>query len=224
MKSIAFTRPMQISIFSGPYASTKSLHYTAINSIIKVIKESEPNLIILMGPFIDTRDSVIGAGSIHVKDSYFSYNKMFECILNKIAEETSKFTNMSIVVQPSPYDALSYNSMPQQFIHFDTKENFIFVPNPYLLKIYDFTILLCNCDLPYVASTHYHTMNGKPDKVNGVEEAGSMILSTGMAFPIFPPSEEFPVDIGSWDKLKLAYAPDIMVLPSVQFLHAKVCI
>jgi DNA polymerase alpha subunit B len=200
------TRPTQIFIFSGPYASTKSLHYTAINPIINAIKESKPNLVILMGPFIDTRDPVIGTGSIHVKDSYFSYN------------------NIKIIVQPSPYDVLSFNSMPQQFIRFDTKDNFIFVPNPYLLKLYDFTILLCNCDLPYLVSTHYYTMNGKPDKVNGVEEAASLILSTGMVFPIFPPSEEFPIDIGNWDKLKLAYAPDIMVLPSVQFLHAKVCL
>ena len=211
---------MQIFIFCGPYASAKSLRYSAINPIIDAIKVAQPQLVILMGPFIDVRDSVIGSGSIHVKDTYFSYNKMFETILKTIAEHTHE--GLSIIVQPSPYDALSYNSMPQQFMHFEATEKITFIPNPYLLKVFDFTILLCNCDLPYIASTHYHTMNGKPDKVNGVEEAAAMILSTGMAFPIFPPSEEFPIDYGNWDRLKLAYAPDIIVLPSVQFLHAKV--
>ena len=216
-------KPLQIMIFSGPYAQSDGVHYIGIESALNQIKNDQPNIVIFMGPFIDEKNEHISSGEVKLGGNYLSFHQLMEGIIDRIKEATSEFEGTKIIIQSSPYDALGFNCLPQPPLHIHIKdtEKFICVPNPYLLRVFDFSILLCNYDLPSIVSSNTHMLNGKENKISPFEGAAMMMLASGISYPIFPPFITHPIDFGNWEDLVLQNAPDVIVMPSVQYLYAN---
>ena len=109
-------RPLQIMTACGPFTTSNNLNYEPFTDfIIGIVKESKPDALILMGPFVDVKHSIIQSGKVEVpidEDSFMtvSYETLFyvkiTSLLEQLFEEEPDLITQVILV-PSLDDAVS---------------------------------------------------------------------------------------------------------------------
>jgi len=76
------TGPLNILIGAGPFTPTDSLLFEPLKDLISVIKGTQPDVCILVGPFLDASHPLIDSGEVVLEDT-------FENMFNKQMEELS---------------------------------------------------------------------------------------------------------------------------------------
>lgn len=57
-------KPLTVMLAKGPYSFSKNLNYSGLNDLLRVVEKNQPQLLIMMGPFVDMHNSEISEGCI----------------------------------------------------------------------------------------------------------------------------------------------------------------
>jgi DNA polymerase alpha subunit B len=111
-------------VAAGPFSYNEDLNYKPLKELIKVIKDEEMDLVILIGPFIDESNEVIKTNNLGK-----SYDDLFKDVLNIFKE-----LNCKVILIPSIEDVHHDFTFPQ--MPFDIKDEKISsLPNPSIFTI-----------------------------------------------------------------------------------------
>lgn len=88
------TAPLKVISACGPFTTAKSMDYQPFIDLMHVVLEQTPDVVILMGPFVDTRQEAVQSGRVtfdddegEVRDMVVDYETVFSQRISALIEE-----------------------------------------------------------------------------------------------------------------------------------------
>ncbi|XP_066358265.1 uncharacterized protein [Miscanthus floridulus] len=227
------SRALSSVIAAGPYTTTDNLLFEPLQELLSYACRKQPQLLILMGPFIDSDHPDIKKGTV---DQSFHDIFHFE-ILRKIQDFTQYLGNtVRVILIPSVRDAHHDFVFPQPFFNVlsTSISNDIFVcsfdlnlpedithqitclANPCLFSSNKIYFGCCTVDILKQLSGEEISRKppvGKPG--DRIGRLASHILKQQSYYPLYPPAAGVPLDFSlAKEALEISSAPDVLILPS----------
>ena len=108
------TAPLKVISACGPFTTAKSMDYAPFVDLMHVVLEEVPDVVILMGPFVDSRQEAVQSGRVtcddegEVHDVVVDYETLFSqriaAVIEEVFEEKSMETEFVLV--PALEDAI----------------------------------------------------------------------------------------------------------------------
>eukprot|EP01132_Coremiostelium_polycephalum_P000368 gene368-465_t len=189
---------IKIIIASGPFCLNHAQDYSPFNDLCESIRQSKPQIAILMGPFIDQDNLNI---------SFF--DSSYESIFSKLMEKLIQIKSTKFLIVPSLNDVTAQFVFPQPpFKFIDNNSNLQFVSNPSTILINNsFTIginnsLICNHLQKYTQV--------KPKENNTINNSCSMLINQQNYYPLHP--AQVPIEMKFLNQLNFPdLTPDILL-------------
>ncbi|RZC36529.1 vacuolar protein sorting-associated protein 11 -like, partial [Asbolus verrucosus] len=200
---------LQIVVAAGPFTFANNLLYEPLEDLLKYVVEFKPNLLLLLGPFIEATHNILET----VNESY---DLFFESIVEGIMEKL-KGSGVKVIIVPSHKDVHNHVIFPSP--SFKTRknyENLICAPNPCILDIDGLVIGASSMDiLSHISKAEmfrdYH-QKGTSDKVSHLV---SHLFDQRSFYPLHPPDPDVRVDYQLLEKYgMLENSPHLMFLVS----------
>ncbi|KJH50289.1 DNA polymerase epsilon subunit B [Dictyocaulus viviparus] len=189
----------------GPFTSTENCSYEPLCDLLDMVKQQQPHVLVLMGPFVDRKNNFL-------KNSHFSveYEDLMGRLMKSIARSLDGCRTELIVLPASSHDACCNYSFPTS----------PFVINSDIYK----KLGRAKCDLVTELCVHPQIMahlsknewHRSVDKENRdrIARLASHILEQGSLYPLFPSS--LPTSIEECEKVcTLRNAPHMIICSSV---------
>jgi len=205
--SLADNSILSMLVAAGPFTTSDSAGLEPLQDILNCIKETKPSVAILLGPFLDMKNSAV-CGSSEDFDS--QWVKM----VTLMAKEMEGLTTELILV-PSSRDAVGYPVYPQppfpaSSLYLPTMRC---VSDPCVLDIAGVTVALTSADILFHLGKE--EISFPPRSGDRMSRLSSHLLHQGSMYPLYPPSEEINVDYENLERYALLdKAPHLMILPS----------
>ncbi|KAI4343365.1 hypothetical protein L6164_010722 [Bauhinia variegata] len=208
-------RELSMIIATGPFTTTDNLLFEPLAELLAYAKMRQPQLIILLGPFIDTEHPDIKTGTIDR-----SFNEIFHLeILRRLQDFVECMGSSRVILVPSIRDANHDFVVPQPAFDInlpDLTSQIASVPNPGILEANEVKIGFCAVDILKQLSGEEISRiaaDGKPS--DRMSRLANHILSQQSFYPLYPPAESVPLDFSlAPEALELSSIPDILILPS----------
>ncbi|CAH7686099.1 DNA polymerase alpha/epsilon subunit B-domain-containing protein [Phakopsora pachyrhizi] len=230
MSSSLNSLPISFSVACGPFTWDDDLEFLPFESLINQLTKEKPDLLILLGPFIDINHPFIKAGDIDKMPSEIFKEK----ITQKLKKMIEVIPNLRIVLIPSQRDLLiSHSVYPQS--GFDSTElglnvkGIVCLTNPVIFKINELVVGISNVDVlmplrkeeffkPAVVMNEDQSDDSNSKDI--ISRACRHLLRQGSFYPLFPSAvgggaDLVNLDLIHHDLLDLRTNPvDILILPS----------
>ncbi|ETW00233.1 hypothetical protein H310_07624 [Aphanomyces invadans] len=216
--------PIRVFTAAGPFTANNDPQYQPLSDLIKVAAKQRPDVVILMGPFIDAN---------HAKDGIVSYDNVLVSfddiflfqIITKFNTLLAELPNCHLVLIPSVRDVQHPYVYPQP--PFDRKKVFEGLDSPDFQKRVH---LLSNPTTFTINGTVFGaTTSDILLELGGAEFHRSQqaaqqqrlfrlteqLLRQNSFFPLFPSTGDTPLDLKYIDQYQLPVRPDVLLLPSV---------
>ncbi|KAF9604536.1 hypothetical protein IFM89_007657 [Coptis chinensis] len=188
---------LSLVIAAGPFTTTDNLLFEPLVELLAYATRKQPQLLMLLGPFIDSEHPEIRKGTIDR-----SFDDIFHSDILRRLQDYAEYMGSAarVVLVPSLRDAFHDFVFPQPAfdIHSDLKNQITCLPNPGLFD--------ANKLGERIKSGH-----------SGVNMAGTRLLNFYVFgfYPLYPPSEDVPLDLSlAPEALQIPSIPDIIILPS----------
>lgn len=215
------SRELHLMVASGPYTMDDDLAYEPLNELLRQVKVREPSLLVLCGPFVDTRHPSIVNGTLER-----SFDEMYELVMNKIGDYIAGLKQPpKVVIVPSLRDVTHPSIVPQTPLKaVGSASSFLYVPNPCVLRVNSFHIafapadilahLEANC-LTYIDVKTEEGYSRRPNKDAVLSGLASHVLQQQSLYPMFPPHSDVPIDMNRASlSLALPDKPDALIFTS----------
>ncbi|KAG4989983.1 DNA polymerase alpha subunit B [Glycine max] len=200
-------RKLSMIIAAGPFTTTDNLLFEPLIELLKHAKLRPPQLLVLLGPFVDSEHPDIKKGTVDT-----SFDEIFEEILKKLEEYVDSATRVLLV--PSIRDANHDFVFPQPA--FDIKSQIVSLSNPGIFEANKVKVGCCTVDILKQISGEEISRtaaDGKP--IDRLSRLANHILNQQSFYPLYTPAESVPLDFSlAPEALQLSFVPDILILPS----------
>lgn len=185
---------------AGPYTTITNLKYEPLDDLLRVVERNRPDLVILTGPFIDARHSLLSDGLAVPFDQVFESR-----VLARVAECAKRFRDdghlCKFVIIPSLEDVNQPFVCPQppakkpsEFVS-EAAEDIIMTTNPSLIEVLSkdggYCTTIGATSLPTVADLSSDSICWSMDKFQAIS---SHIVKQCSFYPTFPPTVNVPLD------------------------------
>ncbi|XP_068731616.1 DNA polymerase alpha subunit B-like [Montipora capricornis] len=213
------SEPFLMMVAAGPFTTSDSLLYEPLADLMKTVENDKPDLLILLGPFVDSKHDQIVNGDLEEP-----FEDLFEKQVQEIVKATEKLSS-TVVFVPSHRDVHHDFVYPQP--PFSTKvnlgelpERIHFVSDPCTIVVNGVTIGLTSTDiLLHLGSEETVCPPGSSDRLGRLVKH---ILYQHSYYPLHPPAEDVNLDYEQFEKYALLPCnPDILILPSDLRYFAK---
>lgn len=211
----------------GPFTFESDLDYKPLAQIIETVRTERPDLLLLLGPFVDSNHPFIKNGDVDMSPA----SLFRERISKPLARLEGDMPELVIVLVPSIRDMISSHVvLPQAALERDPELGLSrrcqLVPNPSTFSVNGFTIGATSVDILFhIRKDHFFKQALEIADEPSAESEDSMtmlcrqILEQQSFYPIFPAPREVHEDVNlsvlHLDLLKIkGAAPDILVFPS----------
>ncbi|GFS03284.1 DNA polymerase alpha subunit B [Elysia marginata] len=225
-------KPLRMIVAVGPYAPSDGLDYSPLSDLIKVINRDKPDICVLMGPFVDTKNSTVNNGDLP---------DTFEELFNNQMEELGRATQRlgcKIVIVSSSRDAHScYSVYPQPpyriSTHFsdgskkstnqlEMTKDLVFVSDPATLVVNGVVIGLTSTDILMHLTKSEISFGQQTSGLDRMGRLAQHILHQHNYYPLYPSSDDVNIDYDLWETAaRLPVTPHILLLPSDLKAFAK---
>ncbi|KAJ7373411.1 DNA polymerase alpha subunit B [Desmophyllum pertusum] len=215
------SEPFLVSVAAGPFTTSDSLLYEPLADLMKTVQNDKPDLLILLGPFVDSKHDQIINGDLEEP-----FEDLFDRQVQQIVKATEQLTT-TVVFVPSHRDVHHHFVYPQppfttkiNIPEFSATERIHFVSDPCTLLVNNVTIGLTSMDiLLHLGSEETVCPPGSSDRLGRLVKH---ILHQHSYYPLHPPVEDVNLDYEQFEKhALLPYNPDILILPSDLRYFAK---
>ncbi|KAK1234537.1 DNA-directed DNA polymerase alpha subunit pol12 [Marasmius sp. AFHP31] len=226
--------PFSMTIGCGPYTPDNDLKYAPWRSLLGILKQSKPAVVLLTGPFVDSTHPLIAEGDVD-EPPLALFNRIFLEPLRQFLESSP---GTIAVLIPNVKDLISSHAVyPQcemgpEVTKHDSRIHL--VPNPTRFSINGVSFGATSVDTLFHLRKEEVTKRGEevesiPPQTpedTGADSMGNLcrhLLQQRSFYPVFPvPSElsgEINLDVTHSAGLKLdvdaeEYAPDVLIFPS----------
>ncbi|KAK7387567.1 hypothetical protein VNO78_28462 [Psophocarpus tetragonolobus] len=209
-------RELSMIIAAGPFTTTDNLLFEPLIELLEYAKRREPNLLVLLGPFVDSEHPDVKKGTV---DRSFDEIFHFE-ILRKLEEYVECVGSATrVVLVPSIRDANHDFVFPQPALDIslsDLKSQIASLANPGIFEANEVKVGCCTVDILKQISGEEISRtaaDGKP--IDRMSRLATHILNQQSFYPLYPPAESVPLDFSlAAEALQLSLVPDILILPS----------
>ena len=193
-----------------------------LEDVLKVVEEVKPNAAILIGPFVDLKNTAVTSSGDSFSKQWIDMVKLIaekatdlssEIILGEFQYIQIGITNVFSV--SSARDAVGYPVYPQPPIPKSDfyPKNMRSVSDPVILDIGGVHVAVTSTDILFHLGKEeisFPARNG-----DRMSRLASHILQQGSMYPLYPPSEEVNLDLERLDQFALIdQTPHVMLLPS----------
>ncbi|CAL4911022.1 unnamed protein product [Urochloa decumbens] len=211
------SRALSSVIAAGPYTTTDNLLFEPLQELLSYACRKQPQLLILMGPFIDSDHPDIKKGTV---DQTFHDIFHFE-ILRRIQDFTQYLGNtVRVILVPSVRDAHHDFVFPQPAFDLnlpeDTTHQISCLANPSIFSSNQIQFGCCTVDILKQLSGEEISRKprgGKPG--DRIGRLATHILKQQSYYPLYPPAAGVPLDFSlAKEALEISSVPDVLLLPS----------
>jgi len=204
---LAESSVLSMLVAAGPFTTSDSVGMEPLQDILSVIKEKKPSVAVLLGPFLDMKNSAVcGAAE--------SFDSQWVRMVTLMAKEMEGLSTQLVMV-PSSRDAVGYPVYPQP----PFPSSPLYLPNmrcvsdPCVLDISGVNVALTSSDILFHLGKE--EISFPPRSGDRMSRLSSHLLQQGSMYPLYPPSEELNVDFEKLEHFALMdKAPHLLVLPS----------
>ncbi|XP_074087201.1 DNA polymerase alpha subunit B [Macrotis lagotis] len=201
-----------ILVACGPYTTSDSITYDPIFDLLTVIERDQPDVCILLGPFLDAKHEQVE--NCRLTSSFEDVFK--QCVLMII--ERTKSSGIHLVFVPSLRDAHHQPVYPQppfsipEFSSED-KQRVHFVSDPCTLSINGVILGLTSTDLLlHMGAEEISSSSSTSDRFSRLLKH---VLTQRSYYPLHPPFEEMSIDMEHfYSHAPLPVTPDVFIVPS----------
>lgn len=141
---MSFLENLDIVFAVGPFTLQSDLSYEPLLELLKYVVETKPNILILMGPFLEETHDFIRNDECEMDEFGLHFDKIIETIVDSV----KSVPNIQIVVISSSKDVQHYPVYPTPAYTTSTKyPNVKFMPDPCMLNISGIIIGLTSVDV-----------------------------------------------------------------------------
>ncbi|XP_028771323.1 DNA polymerase alpha subunit B isoform X2 [Neltuma alba] len=195
-------RELSMVIAAGPFTTTDNLSFEPLAELLAYAKKRPPQLIILMGPFIDTEHPDIKKGTTER-----SYDEIFRIeILRRLEDYVECMGSaVRILLVPSVRDA---------------NHDFVFPQPAFDINLPDLKpqvkVGCCTVDiLKQLSGEEISRVSADAKPSDRMSRLVNHILKQQSFYPLYPPAESVPLDHSlAPEALQVPSVPDILILPS----------
>lgn len=201
---------------AGPFTTNDNLAYEPLVELFAYAKKVRPNLLILMGPFVDSEHPQIKQGTVGKLFSHI-FQEEIRMRVEDYCEEMGD--GCRIVLVPSHRDAHHDLIFPQPPFDADEFEDpnhqITLLSNPGVLKVDEVTVGFCTTDILRHLSSEEVSRVPQGASSDRMTRLASHLLSQRSFYPLFPPPQSVPLDLSvAPESLDLSSSPDILLLSS----------
>ncbi|PUZ72199.1 hypothetical protein GQ55_2G374400 [Panicum hallii var. hallii] len=219
------SRALSSVIAAGPYTTTDNLLFEPLQELLSYACRKQPQLLILMGPFIDSDHPDIKKGTV---DQSF-HDIFYSEVLRKIQDFTQYLGNtVRVILIPSVCDAHHDFVFPQPAFDLNLPEDITHqissLANPSLFSSNQIHFGCCTVDI--LKQISGLEISRKPPAGKPGDRIGRLathILKQQSYYPLYPPAGGVPLDFSlANEALEISSTPDVLLLPSDLAPFAKV--
>lgn len=224
--TVVISRPEEISmiIAAGPFTTTDNLYFEPLKELISYAKRKQPQLLILLGPFVDSEHPQIKKGTT---DS--SFDEIFHLEILRRLQDYVEYMGSEVraILVPSIRDANHdfvlpqppFDIQPPHIIHQITS-----LTNPGTFEANQIKVGCCTVDVLKQLSGEEMSRCSKDGTSNDrMGRLANHILNQRSFYPLYPPAEGIPLDFSlAQEALTISTIPDIIILPSDMKYFIKV--
>ncbi|GAA5891975.1 hypothetical protein JCM5296_004649 [Sporobolomyces johnsonii] len=226
--------PMSVIVASGPYTVESDLDYEPLTALLELVQEERPDVLILLGPFIDASHPLIAAGDVDEFPSQLFRSR----ISSKLASLIAASPRTGVLLIPHGRDLTSSHvAFPQAPLAKDElglPRGVRVLPNPFMFSINEVVFGVTSVDVLWSLKSQ-EFFRKCPDAEPATAGSDDPLAKDVMArtcrhllrqrsfYPVFPspPStkmlDALNLDITHYDLVKMGSSgPDIVIAPSVQ--------
>ncbi|ONI30147.1 hypothetical protein PRUPE_1G233700 [Prunus persica] len=214
---VSGTQPeLSVIIASGPFTTTDNLLFEPLRELLAYASKTLPQLLILLGPFIDSEHPEIKKGTVDR-----SFDEIFRSeILRRLQDHVEYMgSHARIVLVPSIRDANHDFVFPQPAFDIhpaNLRHQITSLTNPGIFEGNQVKIGCCSVDILKHLSGEEISRNPKDGKLSDrMSRLANHIISQRSFYPLYPPAEGIPLDFSlAPEALNISLIPDILILPS----------
>ncbi|XP_022887623.1 DNA polymerase alpha subunit B [Olea europaea var. sylvestris] len=209
------SRELSLIVAAGPFTTTDNLLFEPLSELLAYAQRKQPQLLVLLGPFIDSDHPEIKKGSVHL-----TFDEMFHLqILGKLQDYVEYMGSTArVILMPSVRDANHDFVFPQPAFDIqpiDFNYQIHSVSNPGIFSANEVKVACCTVDILKQLSAEEISRNPRGGSKQRMTNLANHILKQRSFYPLYPPAEEVPLDFSlAWEALHISSVPDILILPS----------
>ncbi|KAF3910917.1 hypothetical protein ABW20_dc0109095 [Dactylellina cionopaga] len=216
---------MNVFIAAGPYTPDDNLDFEGLTELVDKVVETSPDVVLLLGPFIDTEHPKVKLGDFSINMDTFSGYVLEDLFKEKITSQLKRITKSLVILVPSTRDAVSKHvSYPQDRLERRLlglpAGNIKLLPNPCLISINEVVFGVSSADILFHLSMQEIKISGNGVEMNTFRRLSNYVISQNNFYPLFPPPEKSqvgyttPLDVAWMELCEFLVKPDVLVLPS----------
>ena len=221
-------KPLQIMVAAGPYCVVDDLEYTPLNDLFIQAGQRAPDVLVLLGPFVDENNVKIELGDVSMGEDHFSFKDLFQMqVVSQLDIFLAANPTTKVIIAPSPDDAHHMPMYPQPAfdmasLFFEMTDNtqrmerqVTLLPNPGMVKINEIVFAITTSDIVMHMLGDDTTRVG-PGKRKGLpfSRLPAHLWNNSSFYPMFPPNRSACVDLAQSGHFKMEMKPDVLICSS----------
>eukprot|EP00048_Salpingoeca_helianthica_P020747 m.8276 g.8276 ORF g.8276 m.8276 type:complete len:627 (-) comp5197_c0_seq1:26-1906(-) len=203
-------KSLDMMIAAGPFTLNTAIDYKPLDDLLDVVQRTNPDILILCGPFVDMDHPLLQAGDLNM-----TYAQLFESIMHRVTTVATA-SGTQVITVPSLKDLHHHAVFPQPpFPTAQDQETVRSFSNPCTFTAREIAIGVCTADILFELGKQEisagHRGDGTGDRMSRL---ANHLLEQRCYYPLYPPGRGVNIDLTSIDKLDLPNSPDILILPS----------
>nr|XP_022332439.1 DNA polymerase alpha subunit B-like [Crassostrea virginica] len=209
---------MSVLIAAGPFSTSDNLSFEPLSDLVKYIRKDKPDVVILMGPFVDMKNDLIENGKCTS-----SFDEIFKTKLSEISDVASS-SGSQVIVLPSYRDVHHDYVYPQPpFFHQSQNSqskaksdypNLHFMPDPCVVDINNVIFGLTSSDVMFQLGAEEISYN-PPGASDRMARLAEHLLTQQNFYPLYPSPEDVNIDYEEFELYaRMPCTPHVLVVPS----------
>ncbi|XP_042506466.1 DNA polymerase alpha subunit B [Macadamia integrifolia] len=207
---------LSLVIAAGPFTTSDNLLFEPLVELLAYASRKQPQLLMLLGPFVDSEHPEIKKGTVHR-----SFVEVFRVEILRRLQDYAEFMGSAarVILVPSIRDANHDFVYPQPAFDIhpsDLKNQISSLSNPSQFYANEVKVGCCTVDILKQLSGEEISRNpANGSSGDRMSRLAIHLLSQHSFYPLYPPSEGVPLDLSlAPEAMQISSIPDILVLPS----------
>ena len=201
---------MSMLMASGPFIPNDGVSLQPFQDLIKTVRTLRPNVLVLSGPFLDTRNEKL----IQMEEPLSQLFEGMMLTLSNLANDLS----METVILPSPREIThigAYPIRPFSITKFDVSKKLHFMTDPCMFSVNGLVFGVSATDCVFhVSFQECSKQTGQKDTMDRISRLVSHFLRQQSFYPLYPAHNDVSLDVDLLPLAQMSVQPHVLIIPS----------